>query len=111
MTLLWVILCLELSVECFAAVRLGYRIFSFLLGDGGTGIIRWAERRVGSTNRIVNSFLLSRIVMYVDHEFFIDAARVGHMRSPSIFLFYKHLSFFGNRSVTEVNFSFLRMAS
>ena len=48
---------------------------------------------MGGTNQNVNSFLLSRIVMYVDHEFFIDAACVDHIRSPSIFSFYRHLSF------------------
>jgi hypothetical protein len=84
----------ELSVEWFCCGSSWLREFLISFGGwGGTGIIRWAERRVGGTNRIVNSFLLSRIVMYVDHEFFIDAARVDHMRSPSIFLFYRHLSF------------------
>jgi len=35
MTLLWVVLCLELSVGFSAAVGLSFGIFSFLLGDGG----------------------------------------------------------------------------
>src|SRR5271168_4926746 len=93
MTLLWVVLCLELGRIILLRFILVTEFFHFFWVMGGTGIIRWAERRMDGTNRIVNSFLLSRIVMYVDHEFFIDAARVDHMRSPSIFLFYRHLSF------------------